>query len=223
MYSKDEYITDYSKFEQWCQEHGYADVKDLQYTYPYKSPRWNDLDFYRHLRNYLVHIPDVNQRIKITEQLKSDFDILRRRLMLDLEDVAIPINRIFKRQISDTIGPTIKIMKERVYTHTPIMNGRKVWGVFSENTLFNLAEKEDFTKFDRNTSFMEIAPYITSYSRTSVYDFITPKVSLDDVKRIFRNATENGHKLEVLFITTTGRQDGDLLGMITIWDLTTIE
>ena len=37
MYSKDEYITDYSKFEQWCQEHGYADVKDLQYTYPYKS------------------------------------------------------------------------------------------------------------------------------------------------------------------------------------------
>ena len=223
MYSKNDYITDYGHFEQWFQDRGYKDVGELESSYPYGSKMRNELNFFRHIRNYMAHNPRADERLIMTDSFKSDFDALTRKLMSELNDVAIPFKDIFKREMSDTISPTIKKMKECVFTHTPIMNGRKVWGVFSENTLFNIAEKNELQNFNGNTRFMDIASYITAYSNSGVYDFISSSLTLDDVKRVFKEATEKGRKLEVLFITTTGRKDGDLKGMITIWDITARE
>ena len=222
MYNKEEYIRDYGYFEQWCQDHGFEGVKALEESYPYRSKTRNELYFFREIRNFLEHNPRTKERIQMTDDFKIDFRKFSKRFMVELDDVAISVNDIFMRQISDTIGPTIRIMKERMFTHTPIMNGQKVWGVFSENTLFNLAENDGFSNFNANTSFLDIASYITAYGSTSVYDFISPDVSLEDVKKVFRKATHKGRQLEVLYITTTGRQDGDLVGMLTIWDLATI-
>lgn len=218
---KGDFLKKYNLLEQWCVNRGYKDVYDFEANETWGATR-NELKYYRNIRNALTHNPRVEKRMVLTEVFVKDFEKLCHSLMAELKDVAISIDDIFRRQMSDTIGPTIRVMKERVFTHTPIMNGKRVWGVFSENTLFNLAGKDEFSRFNGSTTFLDIASYITEYNRTSVYDFISPNVSLDDVKKKFRNATENGRKLEVLFITTTGSRDGNLVGMITVWDLTTI-
>lgn len=221
MYRPEDYKKAYKEFEQWAKDEGYEDIGDLERCCSKKSVA-DDLDFFRRMRNYLSHNPRAEKRLELTDTFKTDFESLCKQFMVNLTDIAIPSKDIFKREISDAVGPTIKIMKERVFSHTPIMSGRKVWGVFSENTLFDLAEKDEFKSFDGSTRFMDIASYITAYGHSSVYDFISRGTSLEHVKRIFSDAAKKGRKLEVLFITTTGNKDGELVGMITIWDLTTI-
>lgn len=221
MYRPEDYKKAYKEFEQWAKDEGYEDIGDLERCCSKRSVA-DDLHFFRVIRNSLSHIPRAEKRLELTDTFKTDFESLCKQFMINLTDVAIPAKDIFKREISDAVGPTIKIMKERVFSHTPIMMGRKVWGVFSENTLFDLAEKNEFKSFDGSTRFMDIASYITAYGHSSVYDFISRGTSLENVKRIFSEATKKGRKLEVLFITTTGNKDGELVGMITIWDLTTI-
>lgn len=221
MYEVEAFKKAYKDFEKWAKDEGYEDVKALERCCS-KASIVDDLRFFRHMRNYLSHNPRAEKRLELTDTFKADFESLCRQFMTSLTDVSIPAKNIFKREISDTVGPTIRIMKERVFSHTPVMMGKKVWGVFSENTLFDLAEKDEFKSFDGSTRFMDIASYITAYGHSSVYDFISRGTSLENVKRIFSEATKKGRKLEVLFITTTGNKDGELIGMITIWDLTTI-
>jgi predicted transcriptional regulator len=135
-----------------------------------------------------------------------------------LSEIAISESDIFKQKLSDPIGPAVKVMKERVFTHIPIMTGQRVWGVFSESTLFDLAGKGLLSKIDESTRFVDLGSSIT-YRKTGVYDFVDSNTSLEDIRRIFNDAMNERRKLDVLFITSTGTKDGDLLGMITVWDI----
>jgi len=221
MYDIEEFKRKYSELEQWATDEGYEDVADLE-RHCTKRSISDELYFYRRIRNFLTHNPKAKERLTLTDAFYKDFDELCNYFMADITDVAIPAKDIFRREMTDTLGPTIRIMKERVFTHAPVMMNRKVWGVFSENTLFELAEKEEFAKYDSNTRFMDLAPYITNFSKSSVYDFIGRGATLEQVKEKFSKAAKEGRKLEVVFITTTGTKDGDLTGMVTIWDLATV-
>ena len=52
-----------------------------------------------------------------------------------------------------------------------------------------------------------------------MYEFIARNKTVDDAVKMFRDALDNGVKLEMLFITDTGTSDGKLLGLITAWDM----
>lgn len=218
MYKKEDFITDFSQLEQWCKDHNYRDVNDLETCLaPYTTLR-NDLYFFRKIRNFYAHHPNADKRLKLTDVYKSDFQALCRMFMAELSESVIPESEIFKQKLSDPIGPAIKVMKEHAYTHIPIMTGERVWGVFSESTLFDLAGKGLLSKIDESTRFVDFGSTI-SYRKNGVYDFVDSNVSLDDIRRIFNDAMKERRKLDVLFITSTGTKDGNLLGMITVWDI----
>ena len=156
MYKKEDFITDFSQFEQWCKDHDYRDVNDLEVRLtPYTTMR-NDLYFFRKIRNFYAHHPNADKRLKLTDTFKSDFLALCKKFTAELSEIVIPESEIFKQKSSDPIGPAIKVMKERVFTHIPIMTGNKVWGVFSESTLLDLAEKGHLPKVDKNTQFVDL-------------------------------------------------------------------
>ena len=72
MYKLEEFISDYSQFEQWCKDNDYRDVNDLELRLePYTRLR-NDLYFYRKIRNFFAHHPRAEKRLKMTEVFKSD-------------------------------------------------------------------------------------------------------------------------------------------------------
>lgn len=221
MYKKDDFITDFSQFEQWCKDHDYKDVNDLEVRLtPYTTMR-NDLYFFRKIRNFYAHHPNADKRLKLTDTFKSDFLALCKKFTAELSEIVIPESDIFKQKLSDPIGPAIKVMKERVFTHIPIMTGQRVWGVFSESTLFDLAGKGNLSKINESTRFVDFGSSIT-YRKTGVYDFVDSNATLDDIRRIFYDEISKRRKLEVLFITSTGTTEGNLLGMITVWDLAII-
>ena len=218
MYKKEDFITDFTQFEQWCKDHDYNDVNGLENCLkPYSKIR-DDFYFFRKIRNFFIHNKSTEKRIKLTDTFKSDFRNLSSKFMADLKDIAIPESKIYKQKMIDQIFPAISVMKEKVYTHIPIMMGNKVWGVFSESTLFDLAGKGHLSKINESTCFVDLGTII-HYRKNGVYDFIDSRTSLEDVMGIFAEAVSKKRKLEVLFITTTGNKDGDLLGMITVWDI----
>ena len=218
MYKKEDFITDFSQFEQWCKDHDYRDVNDLEVRLtPYTTMR-NDLYFFRKIRNFYAHHPNADKRLKLTDTFKSDFLALCKKFTAELSEIVIPESDIFKQKLSDPIGLAIKVMKERVFTHIPIMTGQRVWGVFSESTLFDLAGKGNISKINESTRFVDFGSSIT-YRKTGVYDFVDSNATLDDIRRFFYDEISKRRKLEVLFFTSTGTKDGNLLGMITVWDI----
>ena len=42
------------------------------------------------------------------------------------------------------------------------------------------------------------------------------------VCKMFSDATRQGRRLDVIFITSNGNKDGDLVGLITVWDIAKI-
>ena len=121
--------------------------------------------------------------------------------------------------MSDKVLQTISYMKDQAYSYVPIMNNKKVWGVFSETTLFNIIGDGNNELIKEDTPLFKIGSYITEYTNDGVFDFINDNASTYDIMNMFSEAAENNRRLDVLYITTTGNKDGDLVGLVTVWDL----
>lgn len=224
MYRAEEFLEQYKSLERWAIDQYDEDgVKSIEQLHPDKHIQ-NEVRYFRNVRNILTHNPNGsnNSLIELTDEFKVKFESLCNNLMEDASQVAIPFKEIFKREMSDKVLPTIKVMKERTFTHVPIMNGRKVWGVFSESTVFDIVSGEERDLIQKDTSMLHISKYITKYSSDGVFDFARKDASIDDIRRMFADAIDRRRRLDVVFITSTGDMKGDLIGLITVWDISTL-
>ena len=124
--------------------------------------------------------------------------------------------------MADKVLTTISTMREKTYTYVPIMKGRTVWGVFCESTIFSMAGEGDLALIKENATFFDIRKYILDYSNNGIYDFVWSDATIDDVCKIFSDAMDKGRRLDVLYITNTGTSEGELVGLITVWDISAL-
>ena len=221
MYSTQEFLERYKNLEEWAlRNYPPTGINKLEEEHPNGKIR-SDVKFFRHVRNLFSH--NTNTGIELTDEFKNRFEALCNNLMNSVSGISIPFNKIFKREISDKVIPTIAVMKEKTYTYVPVMNGKKVWGVFCEAALFNFVGDGNASLRNDNLKLLELKDYVTEYTSNGVFDFIGTDASIDDVRRLFAEAFNNKRRLDVLYITTTGDIKGDLVGLVTIWDLTKIE
>lgn len=85
-----------------------------------------------------------------------------------------------------------------------------------------MAGEGDLSNIKEITTFFDIRKYITEYSSDGIYDFVWSDATIDDVCKMFSDAVDKGRRLDVLYITNTGTSQGDLVGLITIWDIATM-
>ena len=142
--------------------------------------------------------------------------------MNNVSQIVIPYKEIYKHEISDNVSPTHTVMKKNNYTYVPVMNGKNVWGVLCESTVFDIVSNGDISLFNDELKLMDIGKYITGYSSSGVYDLAQVDSTVDDICRKFSDAINDGRRLDVIYITTTGNQKGDLVGLVTIWDISTL-
>lgn len=119
---------------------------------------------------------------------------------------------------------TIDVMNEmsdNVYTHVPIIENETVRGVFSYNSFFEWAH--DVLAWKSNNRFEKttISAIDKRYLNQPVvrYEFINASESAGKVLSIFKDRTTDQVRLDCIFITDTGKRDGELVGIITPWDL----
>lgn len=187
------------------------------------SKKYNIIYYCADVRNVCSHIKKINDEYVVSpneylvKELKSIINEIENPIKLI--SIAIPIKKIYKRDIEDSIKQTIKIMNENTYTHVPIFDKGLIIGVFSENAMFNYINNEEIVAIDEHISFENMLPYLNIENQTESILFLQKDILVDDVIKKFKDNFKSNEKLACIYITDNGKQSGNLLGMITSWDI----
>lgn len=189
---------------------------------PYKSNF--DLIYYcANVGNVCQHNPRVNNSF-IVQPNKLLYDSLR-KIIYRIENppkvssIAIPYNKIYKKNLTDNVKDTIKVMKEKTYTHIPIYDNDIFIGVFSETTLFDCLYKEEIVEISNTTTFKDLLNYITFDNTSELIKFKSENTTITELKKEYKEEFKRNDKLSCIFITKNGNKNEKLLGMITAWDI----
>ena len=158
--------------------------------------------------------PDMNIKLKtIIDEIKNPPAIYNSKICVKRQNM-------YCRTIDDTIEETIKVMIEKVYTHIPIFENDKLVGVFSENTLLDIVNKESGIVINKDTRFKEIQEYLKIENHSSEeFKFISRNKNIYDIEDIFKDYFTRNKRLGCVYITENGKENEKILGMLTAWDI----
>lgn len=131
------------------------------------------------------------------------------------------IKNMYYASLSSSVKEVIEYMGKNKISHVPILDERKkLLGVFSENTIFSKLSDEEIIGVDENEKISDYLKYIDIHNHSCEYfDFISINEKLFDAKEYFNNSIKNDKRLALLFVTKNGKDNQEILGLLTPWDL----
>ncbi len=226
--SIEEYIEEYKKLEEAVRRvHGLKNndsvVSVLKKRFPHDS---SIIQSCADLRNFYSHDGKMNNRF--IADVSTDAVTYVRDLTVAVNnrqkcgERCIKFKDIFWKSLNDNVRDTMTIMQKKLYTHVPILDGRKVIGVFDENSLFSfLAAQEDgICIFDDKLSFADLKEHIKLDNREmEEFSFFPINKFTDEAAEEFNNAQQRGKRIGLMLLTASGKPTDDLQGIITPWDI----
>lgn len=135
-------------------------------------------------------------------------------------EMGVRFEKIYWATLDDCVLPAMRKMEECAFTHIPILEDRRVVGVFSENTLLSHIIKNEISLIEETTVFSDMGDLLPMEAHASeTFGFISKDALASEVSAEFQNAFRKGERLGMLFVTANGKQDERLLGIITAWDV----
>lgn len=184
----------------------------------------SELDYCREVRNLLTHNPKVHSQYAV--QPSDEMITLLEETMNKIKNpkrakhIFIPRNKVFCRSLEDPVYPAMVEMRDRVYTHIPILQEDVVIGVFSENTLLNYLIEEEIVSIDQDMKFTDIKKYLPVNNHLAEsFRFISQNTLLFDIEAIFADALKRSDRIGLIFVTYSGKPTEKLLGIISAWDM----
>lgn len=158
--------------------------------------------------------PEINNRLKkIIEEIKNPPKIINSNMCIKKKDM-------YYKTLNDTIIETIKDMIINLYTHIPIIENNVLQGVFSENTLLDIVNKDSGIIIDENTTFSSLAEAIKIENHSMEdFVFISKYKTIYDVEDLFKDYFRRNKRLGCIYITEHGNKNEEILGMLTAWDV----
>lgn len=178
------------------------------------------------LRNFYQHDSKLNNRyladvsddaIRFVRQL-TEYVNNRERC----KNSCVNIKNVYWRTMNDSVKLTMQTMRDKLYTHVPILENGRVVGVFDENSLFSFisSSEDDIFEFDNNLSFNDLREYIQLDNREmEEFKFFGMNRYLDDAAEEFNKSIKQSKRLGLLLLTVNGKPSEELLGILTPWDL----
>ena len=183
----------------------------------------NRLKYCRDVRNLITH-EGVARKFRVTpsQEMLELLESLVERLnkVPYCKDFAIRTSNVYSCSIDDLVLPAMSIMKEKNYTHVPILNDGVVAGIFSENTLFAYLLDNEIINVDNETRFSELARYLPINNHiTEIFHFLPWDAQVFNAKELFENALKKMERIGMIFLTQNGSATEKLLGILTPWDI----
>lgn len=181
------------------------------------------LKYCREVRNLLQHYPKINGQhgIEPSEGLIGFLETVIQLVEKPKRaiDIAVPLASVYSAKPEDHIYKIMKDMNENVYTHVPILDNKRVIGVFSENTIFDYLAQDKI--MDINQMIVHDFSQFTPLEKHSseVFIFVSRDRRVFDVKQLFREKFDQGQRIGMVFVTHSGRPEEKLLGILTPWDM----
>lgn len=205
-------------------DHGVL-LRDMSEKNRVFADHYKDLKLFAELRNLIIHNPypdKANPLIIPHTYLVERYagirdDVLHPKRALDL---AIKRQFIYTTTLGANAIEVMQTMNEKTYTHVPVMEGEKMIGVFSENTvLTHFVHHKDLiilkdTKIEEFKEFIGLDKHPSEY-----FEFVSRDTLLVDIEALFQKRLKERKRIAVVFITQNGNANEKLLGMITAWDI----
>jgi CBS domain-containing protein len=136
------------------------------------------------------------------------------------KEAGVPIERIFTAKWNARVLDVVNVMRLREYTHVPILDEGRVAGVFSENTMFCALAAHNSLIVEEGTAIANFGEFVPLSRHVSEhFDFVAHDVSLESVAQLFQERLKHQERLGAVFLTDTGNEAGQLLGLVTAWDI----
>lgn len=228
MNRADEFIELYKELESAAvQSYGYsADGRAVSRLENRKefSKVSTELAYCREVRNLLQHKPKVKGRFMV-EPSEEMVQLLRDTLEkvqnpVRCHDIAVPFEKMYWKTMDDLVLPSMKGLKDGTFTHIPILNDRRVVGIFSVNALFSYLLAHDLDGLDAKTRFRDMTDCIGLDAHPSeVFVFERNNATVDEAEEHFEKALRKGRRVGMVFLTENARPTDKLLGILTAWDM----
>ena len=138
-------------------------------------------------------------------------------------EAAMPRRDLFTATYGDEVSKVAEVMAKRGFSHTPILDGRGVLiGVFSIGTMFSLVLKlkRENRAVGAEIKLGDMKELLEPDNHTTEqFAFVHKNATCYEIKKLFKNEGPDVRRVAAVFVTSNGRQNGTLLGMITPWDL----
>ena len=183
----------------------------------------DDIRYCQEVRNWLQHEPKVSDEFSLcpSEEMIKFIDDLTDRVRSPKRciDVAIKADRIFCKNMQANLMNAVSTMKERGFSHVPIVRDGTVVGVLDENSLFNYLCDRGSADL-KGMKISDVEKYLALEGRkTERFLFAKPLTYLEDIEDEIEKETRRGNRVVMVFLTTSGKADSRLKGMLTPWDV----
>ncbi len=178
----------------------------------------------REIRNLLQHHPKVGGQY-IVEPSDSIMDALRKAIRRASHpklaiDFGVPEQRIFKTTLESGLMRVIRVMQERGFSHVPVIEEGKLYGVLSAYSVFEFIAQQGVAILTDTTKVKAMRDYLPVGKHKNEYYLFMPKTAtFTDADKAFEKRDSRGRRLVVIFITETGKQDEPILAMLTPWSV----
>lgn len=188
------------------------------------SRYYDDISFCQEVRNFMQHKKKVNDRFAIepNDAMLAFIEQLINKVenRPQCKDICIKSQNIEWRSLSDSVKATIKVMREKVYTHIPIIENGVLIGVFDENSLFNYVAENEIVDVDEKLCFSDIRKYLSIRGREmEEFLFVKSTMYVDDLEKEIQKYFSKNKRVGIAFLTANGREDEPIQGIITPWDI----
>lgn len=171
------------------------------------------------LRNIIVHNTDVAE--PTDRFLKRFLGVVDKILHpVKVTDIMVPLNKIKKLSLDETIGDAIYLMETSGYSKIPVFSGYELCGVFTEKSLYYVLSMEPSSVITRGKKIRECLGAIDLDGNPAQYfAFIAQSANAFQAVGYFRRDFKGKNKLEMLFVTKSGKRDETILGILTLADI----
>ncbi|MBQ6373885.1 MAG: CBS domain-containing protein [Clostridia bacterium] len=187
------------------------------------EPWRSDLDLCREIRNILSHNIDeagaavVEPSQGIVDRLQAIIEHVQRPLLA--VHFGTPAENIMFAHPNDLALNVMRHMLKKGYSHVPVADRSGLVGVFSAESLMMYLAEHGLSDARDELRIGDIREALDfGDERSERYMFLRDDATLFNVRDAFEKRNERNNRLAVVFLTSDGTRQGQLVSMLTPWD-----
>ncbi|MCF7924183.1 MAG: CBS domain-containing protein [Candidatus Izimaplasma sp.] len=171
------------------------------------------------IRNIIAHNNDI---IIPSDSFLEEFETLVNEIMKPKKVFQIMTNYsdLQTRDINDTLEDAISLIKEKGYSSIPILDQGKVFGMFTEKSIFDYLSMENNYEINKTMSLSAIKDAIDLDNNPRHYfKYIPRDMTVYEAYEIFSDDFKAKRELVLLLVSETGKSTEKILGIVALRDL----
>ena len=184
----------------------------------------DELTAIREIRNLLQHNPKINGRY-IAVPSEQTISALREIVQMVTHpklaiDFGVSYQQIYKTTLGSPLLKVIRVMKDRGFSHVPVIENDRLYGVLSAYTVFEFVTEQGVQILTGDTKVSAMKSYLPiEKHKNEWYLFLPRDATFTEADEAFNKRDQRGRRLVAIFITEHGKANESLLSMLTPWSV----